>query len=303
MPRVLLTLIGLVALTTNVLHAQEMNLFNGVDLTGWAGLKKFWSVEDGAITGKLTKSNSAHAEVNYLIWQGGLVTDFELNFKYKLTPLDPNGVATSAVQFRANYHNQAKFQLHGYVGRLSSLENPALNPEGGIPNGSLGEGKTPSGMLAMVGQKVVIHFAPPPPQGPPGRIEVVGSLGPEEKLEKIYRPGEWNEYRVVAVGTHIQIFVNGQQTVDVVDEMNRAATGMLGFELHAFNPNHKIVQFKDIKLRTLKPAAETVVAAQASTGAHPGITGRGAKRHRMGTLAAGPGAAGRISGRILRLSP
>jgi hypothetical protein len=34
---------------------EKIELFNGKDLTGWEGHKKYWSVEDGVIVGKNTK--------------------------------------------------------------------------------------------------------------------------------------------------------------------------------------------------------------------------------------------------------
>ncbi|HEY8503815.1 MAG TPA: DUF1080 domain-containing protein, partial [Gemmataceae bacterium] len=65
--------------------AQEKgftSLFNGKDLSGWEGDKTYWSVEDGAITGKTTPERLLKYNT-FLIWQGGKPSDFELRLKYK----------------------------------------------------------------------------------------------------------------------------------------------------------------------------------------------------------------------------
>ena len=64
------------------------SLFNGENLTGWAGRTNHWSVEDGAITGITTKENPAKGN-NFLIAQDGdknlIVDDFEVRFLYKFS--------------------------------------------------------------------------------------------------------------------------------------------------------------------------------------------------------------------------
>ena len=52
-------------------------IFNGKDLTGWEGLPQFWSVQDGAITGKTDDDNVVDPNT-FIVWQGGEVSDFVL---------------------------------------------------------------------------------------------------------------------------------------------------------------------------------------------------------------------------------
>src|SRR5688500_6557487 len=52
-------------------------LFNGRDLHGWDGDSRFWSVQDGAITGQTTTDNPTKANT-FLVWRGGVLKDFEL---------------------------------------------------------------------------------------------------------------------------------------------------------------------------------------------------------------------------------
>lgn len=77
------------------LPAQEVepgfkSLFNGKDLTGWAGRPNHWSVQDGVITG-ITSSNNPAKGNNFLIAKDGdqnlIVGDFELRFPINLRGL------------------------------------------------------------------------------------------------------------------------------------------------------------------------------------------------------------------------
>ena len=52
-------------------------IFKGRDLAGWSGDKKFWSVEEGAITGRTTAQNPTRVKT-FLIWTKGEVDDFVL---------------------------------------------------------------------------------------------------------------------------------------------------------------------------------------------------------------------------------
>ena len=46
------------------------DLFNGKDLTDWAGDEQVWSVQDGVITG-CTTADRPLKKNTFLIWQGG----------------------------------------------------------------------------------------------------------------------------------------------------------------------------------------------------------------------------------------
>ena len=77
------------------------------------------------------------------------------------------------------------------------------------------------------------------------------ALGKTDEIQAKIRPADWNEYRIVAKGGHLQHFINGVQTVDVTDETAVGAKkGVLALQLHAGTP--MTVQFKDIVLKEIK---------------------------------------------------
>src|SRR5437879_11386018 len=80
------------------------SIFNGKDLTGWAGRPQHWSVEDGAITGRTTREHPADGN-NFLIWRpngtNGILSDFELRASYRIVPNNDKGFANSGIQYRS----------------------------------------------------------------------------------------------------------------------------------------------------------------------------------------------------------
>src|SRR5688500_7142001 len=74
--------------------AGFVSLFNGKNLGKWDGDPRFWSVEDGAITGRTTAQNPAERNT-FLVWRGGEVRDFELRLRVLIS-----GENNSGIQYR-----------------------------------------------------------------------------------------------------------------------------------------------------------------------------------------------------------
>src|SRR2546426_1128166 len=210
------------------------SIFNGKDLAGWSGRPQHWSVEDGAITGRTTKEHPAQGN-NFLIWTNGTVSDFELRCSYKIVPNNDKGFANSGIQYRSK--DFGNFVVGGYQADFEA---------GKTYSGILYEERM-DGILAQRGQKTVVKTV----EGKT-RVEVVGSLGSSEDIQAKIKDKDWNDYVVVAKGNHLQHFINGVQTVDVVDEREGgkgAREGILAVQLHQGDP--MTVQFKNIRIKNL----------------------------------------------------
>jgi putative heme-binding domain-containing protein len=59
------------------------------------------------------------------------------------------------------------------------------------------------------------------------------------------RPGEWNDYEVVATGNRIRTFINGRPCVDL-DDSAVARRGIIALQLHSGGPTE--VRFRDLTL-------------------------------------------------------
>ncbi len=236
----LLSFVALTLLATASLRADEKSIFNGKDLTGWKGVPEFWSVQDGALTGKTTAENMVK-ENTFLVWQDGEVGDFELTLKYKIVDLNGESkvFGNSGIQYRSKVVKAEYFVVSGYQADFEC---------GQTYSGILYEEKG-RGILAKRGQKVVIHEGDAPNKP---KIEVTGEIAKSEDIQAKIKLADWNEYKIVAKGNHLQHFINGQLTVDVVDETAIGAkTGVLALQLHK-GATGMTVQFKDMMLKTDK---------------------------------------------------
>ena len=223
------SLLALLALASTA-FAEDKNLFNGKDLTGWKGLD-FWSVEDGCITGRTTKEKPTKGNT-FLVWQGGEVGDFEFTFKYKIVG------GNSGVQYRSKLVDEKGYVVAGYQADFEA---------GKTYSGILYEEKG-RGILAQRGQKTVIKEGAAPNKP---KVEVAGEVGKSAEIQAKIKSEDWNDYRIVAKGGHLQHFINGVPTVDVTDETALGAKkGILALQLHA-GPA-MVVQFKDLVLKEIK---------------------------------------------------
>ncbi len=202
-------------------------LFNGRDLTGWDGDPACWSVQDGVITGRTTAEHPVKKNT-FLIWKDGTVRDFELHASFKISNHN------SGIQYRSK--DEGDHVASGYqadiVGDTPDKYTGILYEERG------------RGILAERGQKVVIDDR--------GIKEVTGSVGESADILKAIKKGDWNDYVIIARGSHLVQKINGVVTVDVTDNQTAKAAkeGILALQIHAGAPMR--VQFKDITLRELK---------------------------------------------------
>ncbi len=217
---------------------QFEQLFNGTDLTGWAGKTKFWSVKDGAIFGETTKANPTDGNT-FLVWQGGDVGDFVFKTKVRF---EGNN---SGVQYRSELVDADGFVVKGYQADLH--KSPSYF-------GMLYAERW-RGIVAQRFQRVEV--------GADGKPKVVGEVGDKNQL---LVDSDWNELTIIAVGNRQIHQVNGITTMDLIDNHPEAKRkGILGLQLHAGPP--MTVEFKDIRLRHLsgKDAEATLKVAIENT--------------------------------------
>jgi hypothetical protein len=223
------------ALLASLATAGETQLFNGTDLTGWEGDPKFWSVQDGAITGASSQENPVPHNT-FIIWKGGEPSDFTLTLKFKMTPGDDKKYTNSGIQYRSKVIDPAKFIVGGYQADFEY---------GDKYSGILYEEKG-RGILAERGKQVVIKQGENPNKP---KLEVTGQTGDSAEIQAAIKKDDWNEYKIVAEGNNVKQYINGKLTVDVTDETAEAPkSGVIALQMHQGDPMK--VQFKDIVLST-----------------------------------------------------
>jgi hypothetical protein len=81
------------------------------------------------------------------------------------------------------------------------------------------------------------------------RHKLLAGPAPDEQ-SKLYRAGQWNDYVIRADGRHIQLWLNGQKTVDYLEpDKTIPQQGVFGLQIHSGGPSE--AWYKDITVRPL----------------------------------------------------
>jgi hypothetical protein len=86
---------------------------------------------------------------------------------------------------------------------------------------------------------------------PDGTKGAIGQLETLEQLKATFKPGDWNQFHIVARGNTLVHIVNGHVTAICVDDdvRGRAMAGLIGFQLHAGPPMKLEIRNVAIKLK------------------------------------------------------
>ncbi|TGX52478.1 DUF1080 domain-containing protein [Sphingomonas gei] len=82
------------------------------------------------------------------------------------------------------------------------------------------------------------------------------TLGRNDAARRTFRQGDWNHYRVEAIGNRLRTWINGVPAADVVDDTD--ARGFIAFQVHAISDAEASrkpeVRFRKIRVITDSPA-------------------------------------------------
>ena len=235
--------LALLALAATPAPAEEAGfrpIFDGKSLAGWETVDPtYWSVQDGAITGTITKDHPLK-DNRYLVWKGaddapgGQLADFELKLRSRVRG---DGAINNGFQFRSRLLPNG-WDVAGY-----QVDNN-LNVNGVSPWLVRLYDEHGRHDLALRGQRVTFGQG-----GKPTREQINEAAG-----EAWFRLEEWHEYHLTCVGPRITLKVDGRLAAEVIDNDPEQfdAAGILALQLHSGPPT--VAQFKDIRLKVLKRA-------------------------------------------------
>ncbi len=73
----------------------------------------------------------------------------------------------------------------------------------------------------------------------------------KDKLAKVLKRGEWNKYRILCEGRHIQLWINDFQTVDYTEaDESIAQSGLIAVQIHGGPPGE--AHYRNIRIRKIK---------------------------------------------------
>ena len=199
-----------------------VTIFNGVDLTGWEGLPDAWKIVEGTIVGESTPENPCK-KTHYLYWTEKEPGDFHLKLNFRMTGKSAN----SGIQFRSE--KRPNWDTFGYQADVdASLQW--------------------TGCLFQHKRGAVVKRGYDDKIDPDGTVHEKPFADPAE-LVKEYKPGEWNEYEVIANGSILTLLINGKMMCRVDDRhaTESMKSGIIALQMHQGPPMK--VEFKNIRIK------------------------------------------------------
>ncbi|MHC4074797.1 MAG: 3-keto-disaccharide hydrolase [Planctomycetota bacterium] len=205
-------------------------IFDGKTLTGWVqrGGKTRYQVEDGAIVGTAvanTPNSFLCTEKHY--------SDFILELEFKI-----DAGLNSGVQIRSNSFPEYKNgRVHGYQVEI----DPSVKPYTRQPRNLLADGS-----FAPVGE----------PRRWTGGIYDEGRRGwlynltKNEKARRAFKQGQWNHFRIEAIGDSIKSWLNTVPAADMKD--SQTSSGFIGLQVHRVKSCEPLsVRWRNIRIKDL----------------------------------------------------
>lgn len=243
----------LFTVTTQSCVAQKKNkdgfkaIFDGKTLTGWEGDPTYWRVENGNLVGEITPATLLKTN-SFIIYKGSQPADFELTGEFQITEAGNSGINYRSEQLPPS---DVPFALRGYQADIDGKRTyTGQNYE---------ERKRTT--LAYRGQKTVIppYTGANTPEAVRSNVkknawssmQVVGSLGSSDSLKTLIKSEDWNTFRLVIRGNHLQHYINDVLMSDVTDNdtVNGKAKGLLGVQVHVGPPMK--VQYRTLMLKEI----------------------------------------------------
>lgn len=206
-------------------------IFDGKTLSGWRAFdSSYWSVEDGAITARISREHPCSLN-QYLLWTGGEVADFELKLQSRV---NGQGGTNSGFQFRSRLmpdHDICGYQVD------NNLQTPwlvRLYDEYGRHT------------LAMRGERAQFNT-----DGSRVVSRIDDVVGPAW-----FALEGWHTYHLTCRGSKVTLKVDGRIAAEVDDQDLRRQDiqGVLALQLHGGPPAW--IQFRDIQIRVIRGPEE-----------------------------------------------
>ena len=192
-------------------------LFDGKSIEGWTIKSGFATYE--VVDGTI-HGKTAEGSPNTFLCAPKEYGDFELEFEVKV-----HDALNSGVQIRSKLKD-----LENHGGRLYG---PQVEIEASGKNGA---------------EAGYVY----------GEATGRGWLTPKERLKphKHFKDGEWNKYRILAVGPRIQTWINGEKIEDLTDEeiYKTHPKGLIGLQVHGIGKKKDAmdVSWRNLKIREIK---------------------------------------------------
>ncbi len=206
-----------------------VSIFDGKSFSGWeAADMSFWTIEDGAITAKITEEHPTKRN-HYLVFQGGKLGDFELKLRHRILSSES---VNCGFQFRSEiFDGEITDDCRGY-----QVDNNTGTPWLVRLYDEFGRHT-----LAWRGEKTIFDR-----EGGKTTTPIEEAAG-----DTWFKLEDWHEYHLICRGAHLILNVDGKLAAEVIDldPKQQDFSGILALQLHSGPP--MTVQYKDIRLKRL----------------------------------------------------
>ncbi|MFC5190628.1 DUF1080 domain-containing protein [Algoriphagus aquatilis] len=193
------------------------NLFNGKDLSGWKAIAGKATFE---VKDGVIEGTAVHGTGNTFLVSEEMYTDFILEVDLKINHISSNSGIMARGQF----------------------DPAARNGEGLVFGYQIEADPTPRAWSGGVYDEA--------------RRGWFYTLDLNPAAKSAFKMGEWNTYRIEAIGNTIKTWVNGQEVAYFVDDMD--AKGFIGLQVHSIQKKEdegRKTYFRNVRIQTenLKP--------------------------------------------------
>jgi hypothetical protein len=215
-----LSLLALAIMVVHVAQAQNGNwktLFNGKDLSGWKAVAGKATFE---VKDGVIEGTAVHGTGNTFLVTEDMYSDFILEVDLKINHISSN----SGIMARGQYDPAAR------------------NGQGLVFGYQIEADPTPRAWSGGVYDEA--------------RRGWFYTLDLNPAAKSAFKMGEWNTYRIEAIGNTIKTWVNGQEVAYFVDDMD--ARGLIGLQVHSIQKKEdegRKTYFRNVRIQTekLKP--------------------------------------------------
>lgn len=212
-----LSVLTLLTLTVQAQNGNWKNLFNGKDLSGWKAVAGKATFE---VKDGVIEGTAVHGTGNTFLITEEMYTDFILEVDLKINHISSNSGVMARGQF----------------------DPAARNGQGLVYGYQIEADPTPRAWSGGIYDEARRGWFYPL------------DLNPAAK--SAFKMGEWNTYRIEAIGNTIKTWVNGQEVAYFVDDMD--AKGFIGLQVHSIQNKEdegRKTYFRNVRIQTenLKP--------------------------------------------------
>ena len=210
---------------------EFISLFDGETLDGWDYDTVYWRVENNCMVGEVTPETLLKRNT-FIIKKDLVLEDFELKVQYRVSDRGNSGIS-----YRNAPIDSLPYALTGYQADIDGRNNYT------------GQNYEEKGreFLALRGETNIVDTA----YRSPAHAAVREMDLPNDSLSRYIRQGEWNEYRIIAIGANLKHYVNGVLMSEVTDNdaAHRRLSGLLGVQVHVGPPMK--IEYKDFLLKPI----------------------------------------------------